>query len=172
MQDSFKAANVEGPGLFGQAGKELMCQLEFLDGLVAMREEFYEIEGEVMRVADLALKSLVAWHFDNRIELPPENTVIVVLALMEFVYLMDHPRRWTLSSVSAVGLKELMHTKKAPPDVRKELQSKAGCDFLGKLFFMLAELGYPNAHKKARVIEEIKKRLEGPAVMPQRETNI
>jgi len=83
-------------------------QIEFIDDLVRMGEEPYEIEATVRNAAEVNAFLFFGWLMDHGQSAAPEVLMQMVEALFEHVYLVERPRRATLAAAGKPLLEEFI----------------------------------------------------------------
>lgn len=142
-----------------QALEEARRQIEFIDSLVALGEEPYEIEYLVHRAAQINAFLFFGCLVERHISPAPELLMQMVEALFEHVYLVERRRRATLANASKTVLKdficlvEFVTTKKAWD------QGANPFDGLLNFYRYLEETGYrgSNVPRRERAVAELRR---------------
>jgi hypothetical protein len=139
---------------------ELGHKLSFLDSLLSIGEEAYEIELEVNSCAQAASVLFFGWLMRHKFSHGAELLAQMVPFLFENVYLVNNARRRTLANAQKKDLQEIIALIEF--NVTEKEWSGHLNPFDGLLLFyrFLDELGYPaNLSRRERAIKQLRREI-------------
>jgi len=121
--------------------QSLVSRLQFLDGLLQMGEEPYEIEFDVATLAREAAQAFLNQHVDGS-RFPRELAKELIPYFFEYVYLMNWSRRASLARVTKKALTEF-HALVRIPGIPPEGVELMVMQLLADFYAFLAGTSYP-----------------------------
>jgi hypothetical protein len=129
-------------------------KLHFLDSLLEMGEEPYEISYEVKETAETCALEYSAWLVSRGLEFPVEGLKLLLVGLFEFTYIDYWSPRAALRKLSRAKIAEF-YLLFGKVDLEQHSAPLSVAELLTLFFHFLAESGYEVPAK--RFADEISK---------------
>ena len=129
---------------------KLVQKIGWLDMLARMREDIDCMSMDVNEASRAAAECMVLWEMKYNIDEEPDESVLVIPAAFEYVYLNEHPRIMTFAKMPKTAIKDLLSGNACDEQMKRVLTSKKARKHLKNFFFILAESRYAGMQNQLR----------------------